>query len=339
MPISRLRRQVKTVLIHICGWAAYLFTVMLGAIEMDKEFWVYFISVKTPVILLFYASLYYIYPNYLGKRKYFKLILAMLALILLATMLRFFIAAVMTKFHFIDDINNAELNKESWMQLRLNLAFVGISLALWFAGRNVEIEREKKEMENEVLNAELKALKYQINPHFLYNTLSFMYAKALPVSDELSKAIAKLSEIMRYSLNGFTADGLVSLKKEIQYIQNFIELQQLRFSNDLFVEFHHSITSDDKTILPLILITFVENAFKHGVLNEKEHPLKIDLLVNNQELNFQIANKINRNVKEKSSGIELNNIVKRLQLAYPGKHNLQISQENNYYTAQLTLKM
>ncbi|HLL44532.1 MAG TPA: sensor histidine kinase [Segetibacter sp.] len=339
MPIPKLRRQVKAVLIHTGGWAAYLFTVILGAIETDKDFWVYLISVQISLVLLFYTSLYYIFPNYLGKRKYFKLIVVMLALILLATILRFFIAAVITQFHFIDDITNEELNKESWMQLRLNLAFVGISLALWFAGRNAEIEKEKKEMENEVLNAELKALKYQINPHFLYNTLSFMYAKALPVSDELSKAIATLSEIMRYSLNGSNGHEHVSLKKEIQYIQNFIELQQLRFSNDLFVEFQHNITSPDEKILPLILITFVENAFKHGVLNDKENPLKINLLANDEELNFEVINKINRDAKEKSSGIGLNNIAKRLQLAYPGKHDLLITQENNYYTAQLTLKM
>lgn len=339
MPIPKLSRQVKTALIHICGWAAYLFTVIIGAIETNWDFWIYLISVKIPVILLFYVSLYYIYPNYLANRKYFRLIVAMLALILFATMLRFFIAAFITQFHFIDDITNAELNKESWMQLRLNLAFVGISLALWFAGRNVEMEKAKKEMENEVLNAELKALKYQINPHFLYNTLSFMYAKALPVSDELSKAIAKLSEIMRYSLNGTAFNGLVSLQKEVQHIQNFIELQELRFSNNFFVEFHCNITSPDKRILPLVLITFVENAFKHGLLNENEHPLKIDLLANDEELNFKIVNKINRDVKEKSSGIGLNNIVKRLQLAYPDKHNLLITQENNYYVAQLTLKM
>ena len=105
------------------------------------------------------------------------------------------------------------------------------------------------------------------------------------------------------------------------------------------MEFQHNITSPDEKILPLILITFVENAFKHGVLNDKENPLKINLLANDEELNFEVINKINRDAKEKSSGIGLNNIAKRLQLAYPGKHDLLITQENNYYTAQLTLKM
>jgi LytS/YehU family sensor histidine kinase len=134
-------------------------------------------------------------------------------------------------------------------------------------------------------------------------------------------------------------DGLVSLQKEVEHIYNFIELQQLRFSNNLSVEFHSNIIGKDKSILPLILITFVENAFKHGVLNEKEHPLKIDLMANDKELNFQIINKINYDIKEKSSGIGLNNIMNRLQLAYSGKHNLLITEDNNYYTAQLTIKM
>lgn len=339
MPIPNFNRKVKTMLIHIAGWAAYLSTVILGATKTDKHLGEYLLSVKIPVILLFYACLYYIYPNFLNKKKYIKLLLCLFILILFATVLRFFIAAFITRFHFFDEITTAELNKELWTQLRLNLAFVGISLALWFASRNVEIEKAKKEMENQVLNAELKALKYQINPHFLYNTLSFMYAKALPISDELSKAIGKLSQIMRYSLNSTAVDGQVSLQKEIEHINNFIELQQLRFSNNLFVEFYYNIIGKDKSILPLILITFVENAFKHGVLNEKEHPLIIDLMANDKELSFQIINKINRDIKEKSSGIGLNNIINRLQLAYPGKHNLLITEENNYYTAQLTLKM
>jgi len=339
MPMFNLSRKVKTMLIHIAGWAAYLSTVILGATKTDKHFGEYLLSVKIPVILLFYVCLYYIYPNFLNKKKYIRLLLCLFALILFATLLRFFIAALITRFHFIDELTPTELNKELWTQLRLNLAFAGISLALWYASRNAEIEKAKKDMENQVLNAELKALKYQINPHFLYNTLSFMYAKALPISDELSKAIGKLSEIMRYSLNGTTVDGLVSLQKEVEHIYNFIELQQLRFSNNLSVEFSSNIIGKDKSILPLILITFVENAFKHGVLDEKEHPLKIDLMANDKELNFQIINKINYDIKEKSSGIGLNNIMNRLQLAYPGKHNLLITEDNNYYTAQLTIKM
>ncbi|MBD0280065.1 MAG: sensor histidine kinase [Flavisolibacter sp.] len=339
MPKTNQSRKVRTVLVHIAGWAAYLFTLIMGAPETDTDFWLSLISVKAPVVLLFYVCLYYIYPKFLASRKYGKLVWSLFLLILLAALLRFFITVFITQFHFIDDITNAELNNQLWMQLRLNLAFAGISLALWLAGRNVEIEKAKKEMENEVLNAELKALKYQINPHFLYNTLSFMYARALPVSGELSKAIGKLSEIMRYSLTSSTVDDLVSLQREVQHIHNFIELQQLRFSNGLYVAFHHEIIPKDKRIAPLILITFVENAFKHGVLTEREYPVKIDLLANNEEIKFQIANKINHGTKEKSSGIGLSNIKKRLQLAYPGKHQLLITQENDFYTAQLTLKM
>ncbi len=337
MPILSLSRNLKTIVIHVAGWAAYLFTVILGAPDTDRNFWVYLFSVKIPVILLFYVCLYYIYPTYLFTKKYVKTGISLFSLIIFATLLRFFIAAVLTKFHFIDEISNAELRNQLWMQLRLNLAFIGISLALWYANRNIAIEKAKKEMENEILNAELKALKYQINPHFLYNTLSFMYAKALPVSDELSKAIAKLSEIMRYSLNGSSADGLVSIEKEVQHINNFIELQQLRFSNELFVEFDYRILSNER-ILPLILITFVENAFKHGVLNEKENPLRIHLTANTEEVNLKIINKTSYSVKETSSGIGLNNTIKRLQLAYPDKHTLLINEKNGFYTTELTLK-
>ena len=107
MLITRQSSKVKTVLIHMAGWAAYLFTVILGATEKDDDFWMYLVSVKIPIILLFYVCLYYIYPRYLATRKYIQLALSLFLLTLLATLLRFFITAFITQFHFVDTITHA----------------------------------------------------------------------------------------------------------------------------------------------------------------------------------------------------------------------------------------
>ncbi len=326
-----MHKNIKITLIHISGWVAYLLTVVIGAEATNKDFWVYLFSAKIPVILLFYICLYYVYPAYLGEKKYFRLTVILLLLIAFLTLLRFFIAAVLTKFHFIDEISNAVLQNEIWKQLRLCLGFAGISLALWYANRNIVVE-------NELLNAELSALKHQINPHFLFNTFNYMYAKAMPLSNDLAKAIGKLAEMMRYSIGVSDGSGFVSIENEVSHIERYIELQQLRFDNLLNINLHIKIQQPGKKILQLVLMTFIENVFKHGELQEREAPVRIDLIADDEKVNFTLCNKIRKGIKERSSGIGLSNTIKRLQIAYPNKHELLITENEEIYKTELKLK-
>ena len=142
------------------------------------------------------------------------------------------------------------------------------------------LQAQKLQLEAQISQANFNFLKAQINPHFLHNTLNFLYAKSLPYSAELSEGILTLSDIMRYALNqGNQKDGKAPLKDEIEHVQNVIKISQLRFSNQLKVNFEIEGNVEGRMIIPFVLITLVENAFKHGDLKNPDYP--IDIKVNN----------------------------------------------------------
>lgn len=203
------------------------------------------------------------------------------------------------------------------------------------------LEERTFKLEKEKMQADYLFLKAQINPHFLHNTLNFLYARALPLSPELSEGILTLSEIMRYSLdNREDGDGKVLLSHEIGHVHNIIRMQQLRFGNSLQVQFTLSGEPDGQRILPFVLITLVENAFKHGELKSAENPVKIDLNVcTNGELHFVCSNRKKTGPKELSTGIGLDNTRKRLELAYGEHYSLFIRNQRDIFTVDLTISL
>lgn len=238
----------------------------------------------------------------------------------------------------IDGFVNSFLSPVTfWNQFRVNLLFIGISFAFWYARRNYISEKNQQILEREIINARLQSLKNQINPHFLYNTLSFIYAKSLPHSPELSAAISKLADMMRYSLEGMEKDGNVSLEKEIAHIKNFIDIQQLRFDNKLNVSLKIKGNSCECWVMPLLLITFVENAFKHGKLNDAGTPILISITITQECMHFEITNKKATGKKEQAHGIGLDNVRNRLELAYPGQYELIINDTGDNFTVKLKL--
>lgn len=200
------------------------------------------------------------------------------------------------------------------------------------------LEEQKLQLEIEKSQANLNFLKAQINPHFLHNTLNFLYAKSLPYSTELSEGILTLSDIMRYALSeGNALDGKAPLKDEIEHVRNVIKINQLRFSNNLNVQFEVNGVVDNATIIPFVLITIVENAFKHGDLKSPEHPIEIHLNIVGKRLHFYCRNKKKTGPKELSTGIGLANIRNRLDLAYGKAYLLQIKDVADIYTTELII--
>lgn len=200
------------------------------------------------------------------------------------------------------------------------------------------LEEQKMQLEVEKSQANFNFLKAQINPHFLHNTLNFLYAKSLPYSPELSEGILTLSDIMRYALSeGNAKDGRAALKDEIEHVRNVIKINQLRFSNNLNVQFEVQGVINGATIIPFVLITLVENAFKHGDLKSNESPIEIKVAVESNLIYFYCRNKKKTGPKELSTGIGLDNIKKRLELAYGKNFNLNIKDQEDYYTTELTI--
>lgn len=213
------------------------------------------------------------------------------------------------------------------------MAFGYVMLIQWFLQ-----ERIRRRLESEKLTAELSFLKMQINPHFLFNTLNNIYSLSLKKSENTPDSILKLSDMMRYMLyEKEDAEYHVPLNKEIKYLENFIALQKLRYSGEMHMTFEIKVDTDNQKICPLILVPFVENAFKHGVLNDASNPLSIQLTAADNKIIFAISNKINNNNKDLNGGIGLVNVKKRLELLYPGKHQLETTITETHYNAYLTL--
>lgn len=216
--------------------------------------------------------------------------------------------------------------------------FVGL---LRFAKDWFDLENKKKEMENEKLTAELNFLKAQINPHFLFNTLNNLYYLAYTKSENTTEVIAKLSQMMRYMIYE-SNHPKVLLSREIEYMQNYISLERLRLNNQIPIQFDIEGNTEAVKIAPLILITFLENAFKHGVNgNSPGAWVKLSLQLNGKECVFTVENSKVQSVNSDPgrSGIGLQNVKRRLELSYPDHHELDVTDTADQYKVQLKLNL
>jgi two-component system LytT family sensor kinase len=201
------------------------------------------------------------------------------------------------------------------------------------------LEAQKLILETQISQANFNFLKAQINPHFLHNTLNFLYAKSLPYSSELSEGILTLSDVMRYALSqGNQKDGKAPLKDEMEHVNNVIRINQLRYSNQLKVNVEMNGSVNGVMIIPFVLITLVENAFKHGDLKNQDYPIDIKLDVEGNKLYFYCRNKKKSGPKPLTTGIGLENIKTRLELSYGSAYKFIVKDEPEFYTTELTIE-
>ncbi len=217
--------------------------------------------------------------------------------------------------------------------------FVGM---LRFAQDWFELEAKKKEIENERLTAELRFLKAQINPHFLFNTLNNLYYLAMINSPNTTEVIEKLSQMMRYMLYD-SNHPKVSLSKEIEYMKNYISLEKLRLDNQVPINFEIKGNPNEVQIVPLIFITFLENAFKHGVSNNSTNAfVNILIDIDGQKCTYSVDNsKLPTNMENtnEKSGIGLQNVNRRLDLSYPNNYDLKVHDDEKAYKIILKLSL
>ena len=215
------------------------------------------------------------------------------------------------------------------------------ALSSWsrITGEWFEAERRRRELENGHLAAELALLKSQVSPHFLFNTLNNVYSLAHLKSDDAPAAILKLSQLLRYML--YEADApRVPLAREIEYLDNYVDLQRLRLDEALTVDFQVEGDCTGLLLEPLLLIPFVENAFKHGVSYQHPAPIVIALRVADGRLHFRVQNgarPLAGRAAVPASGLGLPNIERRLALLYPGRHTLRAGTEADAFVVELEL--
>jgi LytS/YehU family sensor histidine kinase len=216
--------------------------------------------------------------------------------------------------------------------------FVGM---LRFATGWFELEARRKQMENDKLMNELKFLKAQINPHFLFNTLNNLYYLAYSQSPNTTEVIAKLSQMMRYMIYDSNYQQVL-LTKEIEYMKNYISLERLRLNNEVPIDFLVEGEIENKLITPLIFITFLENAFKHGVsANNPDSWVKISIKIEDNQCIYTVENSKLKTIVEnrERSGIGLQNLKRRLELSYPEKYDLKTNDQPDSYFVQLNLSL
>lgn len=210
------------------------------------------------------------------------------------------------------------------------------SAVLW-AGEAVLLrERENRQLTAEKRAAEAAFLKTQINPHFLYNTLNMLYGMAYGVNKGLANSLLQLSELMRYMLRD-TPDGRVELSQEIDYLENFLALYHLRYPDRLCATLTVSGDPTGHRVAPLLLIPLVENAFKHGVLDDSATPVRMHLALGPSAVEFTVENQRHGYQTDSSSGIGLVNLRRRLELLYPGRHTWQVRPVGKQFRAHLRL--
>ncbi|HEY8927769.1 MAG TPA: histidine kinase [Mucilaginibacter sp.] len=234
----------------------------------------------------------------------------------------------------------------SHLQLTMSLIFLGIfglSIAYFFLKEWARAEQIRSQLETVQLDTEIKFLKSQVNPHFLFNTLNNLFSMAQKKNaDDLADGISKLSDMMRYMIYESNA-GQVPLKNEIAYLEDCITLNKLRYDdNEVIVSFSYPADTAGIVIAPMLFIPFVENAFKHGVLIGASSPIDISITAIGGLLIFTCQNTNYRYIKKmesEKSGIGLENVKRRLELVYPGKHRLTIGDDDGKYTVKLEIEL
>jgi sensor histidine kinase YesM len=332
----------KRILLHVLFWLFYVLFFGFFYGKYGHDYTLHFIETTCMlpfVMLATYTTIYAILPFYLKTRKTLVSVLMVVLLLLVITL---------GERIFIRYSNNLPVTSDTlfgltslYLMLETNF-MVAVGFTVKFLKKWFEQQQEKHEMEKKHLQTELNALKAQLHPHFLFNTMNNLYALSIEKSSRTSEGIAKISDLLRsvlYECN----DSEITLDKEVKLIKNYIDLEKMRYNDRLQVQFNVEGPLDTVKIAPMMLFTFVENSFKHGSSIDSENPyIRINLNVKKEEIFFMAENsKPARNglTKAKNTGgIGLANVKKRLEILYEGRYKLVCTNEDCYYKVDLRIQ-
>ena len=335
-------------LLPIQHFSFWLVSFLILATFFAEDYSNIFTKINWIYTLLFHLSLFWVVyvnlllglPHFLQKRKYILYTLLMVVNLAIGISLNIFTFSQLSDYLFPGYFF---ISYYEWKDILVFLvAYWVLSTLLewskaWF--QLIENKKRLRELEKEKLAAELKALKSQINPHFLFNSLNNLYSLAMDSDKRTPSFLLKLAQSMRYMLYE-SNEALVTLEKEIDYLNNYLELQQLRLENAK-IHLYIKGNAKNKKIAPLLFIPFVENAFKHGLKGDTENVfVNIQLDIREEEVIFQIKNnkgELDPFLKEEHRGIGLTNVKKRLDLLYPEQHQLAIKEDEKTFDVLLKI--
>lgn len=282
-------------------------------------------------IITFYVNVYYLFPRFLLRGQawaYVWRVLAISAAIMLVQ--------VGLEAYYGHQPPRALFNVVT-LKFFVSIMIIGTATGYAYIEKMIRDQR----LEQEQLKTELSFLRSQVSPHFMFNTLNSMVALARKRSDKLEPALIELSNLMHYMLYESDQEK-VSLTKEINYLQSYIDLQTLRFGHQVQIIFSMQHPPEERFIEPMLLIPLIENAFKHGIGLIDDPEINIQLKVDGNRLSLEVRNKYNlytQEVKDKVTGIGLTNLVRRLKLLYPDRHEIIAEKNGHWFNACLKIQL
>lgn len=342
--------SVRTILAHTALWAAY-FVLLIFWFSLPFTFEAavsHALRMLFVHMAIFYVNTRVLLPMFIEKNSWGLYILA----IILAMGLTYFYFKLTNEFLTFERFEGREprprgprrvILRESRYIVQNMLLCLGV---FFVSTLNFMIQnsRNRKEdamnREKEQLKTEMKLLRSQINPHFMFNALNNIYALSLQKNDNTPQAIMQLSEMMRYVLYESNVE-YVPVKREWKYIENYIDIQLLKFENTVNIT-REELISGDPNITPMLLLPFVENAFKHGnIETDSDATILVKLSVENDTLEFDVFNSLPTGGKSKDAegGIGLINVKRRLEYFYPDRHTLEIKETADSFNVSLTLSL
>ncbi len=290
----------------------------------------YLIYVSLSYLLLFYLHSEYLFPK-VFKQKPIRYLLYVVSLVTVLIAGRYYI-----RITFAGNLTSNLF----FVYIFINYLFIFvISASYCFFSEYQKNQQTQRETDTERLKSELSFLRSQISPHFMFNLMNSLVALNRKKSDLVEPVLLKMADLLRYMLYE-KDDKQISLENEIKYLTNYIDLQKIRFGDYVTIDFDTNILHENRNIEPMLLIPFVENAFKHGVGMIDKPFIKVALEATKNQLSFVVSNKYSadkQEVKDGASGIGLNNVKRRLQLLYPKQFELQVFENDNLYTTDLKL--
>lgn len=361
--------KTTSIILHILVWAVIMGLPIYSAIRfrMGSNFLLTYYTFTAISALIFYINYLILIPVLFFQKKRARYYIVVLALVFFFYIISDF--ANEQIFNYISNNGNSEqvnrppgdervpgqpprqIRRSRFMivlpyahtlgYISSSLFMVFLSLGLRVLERQSKIEKMQEDMEKEKLNAELAFLKNQISPHFFFNTLNNIYSLSTSNPEDSRTAILKLSKMMRYLLYD-SEDGDTKLSNELELMTNYIDLMKLRLEENYNLKVKFPDEYEDFTIPPLLFIPFIENAFKHGVSFGEDSFIDIFLATSDNTIIFRSFNGISGTMAEtslESSGIGLNNVRKRLDLLFPGKHDLQLNKTESTFEVLLKIQV
>jgi LytS/YehU family sensor histidine kinase len=316
---------------------------MFQTVSGTGSYWFYFTNELVKIVFYaigVYFNILYLIPNYLSNKKFLTYCaLLLLSAIILTPLQVFFLFIKVAQF---PEYQETLRESQPWLFI-LTFLVVSFSSIFKIISDWIRHQRDRKELETESMQSELRFLRSQINPHFLFNTLNNLYALTLKKSDKAPEIVLKLSEMMRYMLYECN-EKRVFLSKEVNYIRNYLDLERLRQSKSVDISFEVNGNVNNQKIAPLMFIPFLENSFKHGASNHLSDGFvhikldiednKVHLFIENSKPEIPV-----RHHGKRSGGIGLVNVKRRLKLLYPEQYRLKIEERPGSYRVDLTLSL